>query len=179
MPIGRSSSSSSDLGWRSRAGRIPLAVLRQPLPADLAFQIGPPAPELAVYHSRKKPTPKTAPTAVWVELIGRPSQEAMMTVIAAASATQKARIGFSRVICWPTMRISLGPNRTRPTEMPTAPIAMTQSGMADAPVTSSAWTVATMAASGPTALATSLAPCAKDSSAAEQISGTLNSARSD
>ncbi len=32
-----------------------------------------------------------------------------------------------------------------------------------------------MAASGPTALATSFAPCAKDKSAAEAISGTANS----
>ena len=65
--------------------------------------------EFAVYHSRKKPTPNTAPTAMCVELTGSPNQEAMMTVSAADSATQKARIGLSLVICSPTILTSLGP----------------------------------------------------------------------
>src|SRR6056297_580049 len=40
------------------------------------------------YHSRKNPTPKTPPTAIWVELTGSPSQLAKITVIAADKATQ-------------------------------------------------------------------------------------------
>lgn len=41
-----------------------------------------------VSHSRKKPTPNTEPTAICVELTGRPSQLATITVSAADSATQ-------------------------------------------------------------------------------------------
>ncbi len=44
-----------------------------------------------------------------VELTGRPNAEATITVIAADSATQKARIGFILVICSPTMRMRRGP----------------------------------------------------------------------
>jgi len=39
-------------------------------------------------YSRKKPTPKTAPTAMCVELTGSPMVVAMRTVIAADNATQ-------------------------------------------------------------------------------------------
>ena len=63
--------------------------------------------------------------------------------------------------------------------MPSAPITMTQRGMATSPAeapNSDAWT---MAARGPTALATSLAPCAKESSAAETMSGRAKSVLSE
>ena len=43
---------------------------------------------LSESHSLKKPTPKTPPTAMCVELTGSPSHEAMITVIAADRATQ-------------------------------------------------------------------------------------------
>ena len=39
-------------------------------------------------------------------------------------------MGFSLVICSPTMRIRRGPNRNSPSEMPSAPITITQSGIA-------------------------------------------------
>ena len=52
----------------------------------------------AVYCSRKKPTPKTAPTTMCVVDTGRPSCDATRTVRAADTATQNARIGFSLVI---------------------------------------------------------------------------------
>jgi len=63
---------------RSSSG-MRLAV--SPLPAFLRRRF-------SMYHSRKKPTPNTPPTAICVELTGNPSQLAMITVIAALSATQ-------------------------------------------------------------------------------------------
>ena len=105
-----------------------------------------------------------------------PSWLAMITVIAAASAMQKARERSSSVISDPTVRISFGPNSARPIEIPSAPITITQSGIATFEAPPSALVSAsTTPASGPTALATSLAPWAKLSSAAEMISGTVNS----
>jgi hypothetical protein len=63
--------------------------------------------------------------------------------------------------------------------MPTAPTAITQSGITTLGATSPSSAVWTIAASGPTALATSLAPWAKDRSAAEKISGRPKSFLSD
>ena len=88
-------------------------------------------------------------------------------------------MGFSLVICWPTMLMSFGPNNSRPKEIPSAPTAMTQIGMVTFAATSPIAAVWTMAARGPTALATSFAPCAKESSAAEQIRGIAKSLRKD
>ena len=59
--------------------------------------------------SRKKPTPKMAPSAIWVDDTGKPRAEAMRTVIAAERATQKARERSSLVIFSPTTLISFGP----------------------------------------------------------------------
>ena len=81
-----------------------------------------------VIASLRKPTPNTAPTAIWVELTGRPKVEAIITVIDADSATQKARTRFSFVIFSPTISIIFGPNNNRPIEIPMAPIARTQKG---------------------------------------------------
>ena len=125
------------------------------------------------------PTPNTAPTAMWVELTGSPSAEAPITVIAAASATLNARVGFIRVICSPTVRTSLAPNSTRPMEMPAAPTSITDSGISAFAVMPPVVTALKIAASGPTALATSLAPWANDNSAAAQISGMVNRLRTD
>ena len=58
-------------------------------------------------------------------------------------------------------------------------MSMTQKGMWTAATTPLRPAVCTMAASGPTAFATSLAPWAKESSAAEITSGRLKSLRSD
>ena len=111
---------------------------------------------------------------MWVELTGNPIAEAMITVIAADSATQKARARSSLVICSPTMRISLGPKSIKPAEIPSAPTSITQNGTPTLWDTPPEDTASTMAASGPTALATSFAPWAKDSSAAEQTKGMVN-----
>ena len=95
-----------------------------------------------------------------VELTGKPICEAMITVTAADMAMLKARIWSSSVISPPTVRISLGPYRARPSAMPIAPTIITHSGM---PALSDTWwpllsTTSVMAANGPIALATSLAP---------------------
>ncbi len=63
-----------------------------------------------------------------VELTGSPSHDATITVMAAESATQNARMGFIRVICSPTMRTMRGPYRNSPKLIPKAPISMTQKG---------------------------------------------------
>ena len=52
-----------------------------------------------------------APTATCVEDTGRPRAEASSTVIAAESATQKARTSFILVIFSPTMRMRRGPKQ--------------------------------------------------------------------
>ena len=111
---------------------------------------------------------------MWVVLTGSPRPEAASTVMAAASATVKARTRSSLVIFWPTVRTSLGPNRMSPAAMPSAPTTITQVGTTTSVAMSPEDTALTTAASGPTALATSLEPWAKDRSAVEQMSGTVN-----
>lgn len=98
-----------------------------------------------------------------------------MTVMAALRPTQKARERSSWAISEPTVRMRRGPKSARPREMPTAPITSTQRGMPAVPSSSSPVLVraSTTPASGPTAFATSLAPCAKDSSAAPATSGMV------
>ena len=88
-------------------------------------------------------------------------------------------MGFILVICSPTVRISFGPNSIKPVTIPTAPITMTQRGMPTLPEMSPVSAALTMAASGPTALATSFEPCAKDSRAVEQIKGMVKRLRTD
>ena len=94
-----------------------------------------------------------------VELTGNPSVVAIKTVIAEDMATQYALGAFNLVIFWPTVFINLGPNRRSPKEIPTAPINITQKGILTLEAISFvSLNVETIAANGPTALATSLAP---------------------
>ena len=88
-------------------------------------------------------------------------------------------MGFIFVICSPTVRISFGPNSTRPAEIPAAPTSRIHSGSSTLVATVPDVAALTIAARGPTAFATSLAPWAKDNSAAEQIRGIVNSLRRD
>ena len=62
------------------------------------------------------------------------------------------------VIESPTVRMSFGPNRTRPNEMPIAPISMTQIGTVTVAAIFPSCRLCRIAASGPMALATSFAP---------------------
>ena len=78
------------------------------------------------------------------------------------------------MIWLPTIRISLGPYKNKPKLMPKAPIIITQFGINALAVMVPISTLCKIAASGPIALATSFAPCANDSKAAEQIKGILN-----
>ena len=81
------------------------------------------------------------------------------------------------MISEPTVRITFGPNRPSPIAIPSAPTIMTHMGMGAAAVISPVpeLTTSTIAANGPTALATSFEPCAKLSKAAAKISGTVKS----
>ena len=68
-------------------------------------------------NSLKKPIPKIAPMAIWVELTGNPSVVAIKTVIADDNATQYALGAFNLVIFCPTVFINLGPNNNKPSAM--------------------------------------------------------------
>lgn len=114
--------------------------------------------------------------AIWVELTGSQRADAMITVIAAESATEKALSWLSLVICFPTVCISPAQNTASPMASPTAQRVIIQKGIptchhAIAP----AFTISFMAASGPIAFATSFAPCAKLRSPTANISGILKS----
>jgi len=110
-------------------------------------------------YSLKKPIPKIAPMAICVELTGKPKVVAIRTVIAEDKATQYALGAFNLVIFWPTVLINLGPNKSKPKAIPMAPITITHNGIDTfAAIPSLGVNVLTIAASGPTALATSLAP---------------------
>ena len=127
----------------------------------------------------KKPTPKTAPTAIWVELTGRPSQLATITVSAADSATQKARIGFSLVIWLPTMRISFGAEQEQAeADAEGAGSASPNSGMATSWVKSPVCVGLHDGGQRPTALDV-IGAMGKLSSAAETTSGIANRTFSD
>src|SRR6056297_3972814 len=77
------------------------------------------------------------------------------------------------------MRMSLGPKRKSPKLIPNAPMTMTHVGMATWAEKLPNSAACTMAARGPTALATSFAPWAKLRRAAESTSGIPNSTLSD
>jgi hypothetical protein len=56
---------------------------------------------------RARPTPITAPTAIWVVDTGIAVLDARTTVIAAATVAQKALVGVREVILAPMVRITL------------------------------------------------------------------------
>ena len=58
---------------------------------------------------RAKPTPRTAPTRVWVVEIGSPVPEANTTVAAAPSSAAKPLLGVNSVIFRPIVPITLKP----------------------------------------------------------------------
>ena len=121
-------------------------------------------------NSLKKPIPKIAPMAIWVELTGNPNVVAIKTVIADDNATQYALGAFNLVIFCPTVFINLGPNNNKPSAIPIAPIVITQSGIETLEATlPPSDNVLTIAAIGPTAFATSFAPCAKKRRATQII----------
>lgn len=126
--------------------------------------------------SRSNPTPKIQPSAICVELTGKPSWLAKITVIAAAKATENALTWFSFVISQPTVAISLLPKIIKPRERPAAHKNIIQKGIETLSVFKPAdWIVSLIATNGHIALATSFAPCAKESKATAHISGKLKS----
>ena len=56
-----------------------------------------------------KPTPKMAPTSVWVVEIGKPSLEAKRIVKLAANSAENPREGVSSVIFLPIVSITFQP----------------------------------------------------------------------
>ena len=57
-------------------------------------------------NPRARPTPITAPTAIWVVETGMPVRDAKITVIAAATVAQNPLVGVSAVILPPMVCIT-------------------------------------------------------------------------
>ena len=107
--------------------------------------------------SRTKPTPKTPPTATWVDDTGSPRADAASTIIAVASVMQKARTAFRRVIPSLTMPTRRRPNRNAPSAMIPPASASMNSGTCKAPACAGV----RITSSGPATLPASPAPWAK------------------
>ncbi len=110
---------------------------------------------------RMIPTPTTEPTSTWVVETGRPSLEQSKMVVAAPNCAQKPLIGVISVICFPMVSITRVPNAKSPPPTAKPPTRSIQKGTSTWRATDLVFTTEKMAASGPIALATSLAPWAK------------------
>ena len=108
-----------------------------------------------------RPTPKTAPTRQCVVEIGNPSFEAIKIVVAAPNSAQKPRVGVSSVIFLPIVSMTRQPHVARPTTIPRPPNAKSQRGTTETLGIIPFLITSSTAATGPIALATSLAPWAK------------------
>ena len=104
------------------------------------------------------PTPKTAPTSAWVVEIGSPSFEARRIVAAAPNSAAKPLVGVNSVIFFPIVSITRHPQVARPMTIPAPPRARSQGGMIEWAPTVCVFNTPRTAATGPIALATSLAP---------------------
>ena len=110
---------------------------------------------------RMSPTPTTAPTSTWVVEIGNPRREQIKMVVAAPNCAQKPRVGVISVMFLPIVSITFVPNRRSPQPTAAPPIKSIQNGTSTCSATDFVFNTEKIAANGPTALATSLAPCAK------------------
>ena len=68
-----------------------------------------------------KPTPKIAPTSVWVVEMGNPSLDAKRIVKLAANSAENPLEGVSSVIFLPMVSITFHPYVARPKTMPKPP----------------------------------------------------------
>lgn len=125
-------------------------------------------------HSRAKPTPKTPPTATWVDETGRPRPVAPSTISAVASVMQKARTAFSRVIPLPTMTTRRRPNSTAPRAIAVPAPTSSNSGTPTTPEIAAPSVARRIISNGPATLLASLAPCAKAIITAENSSAGRN-----
>ena len=109
------------------------------------------------------PTPRTPPTSVCVVEIGIRNLDARTIVVAAAKSAEKPRVGVNSVIFLLMVSITLHFYVHKPITMPMPPSPKIQTGTGVWPPSAFAppFTMETIAASGPIALATSLAPWAK------------------
>jgi len=106
---------------------------------------------------------------------GKAKAEAIITVIAADSATQYALIWSNLVISFQTVFINLQPKTAKPTERESAQSNIIQVGIHTFQIDSQVVvTDSYIAANGQIALATSFAQCAKLSKHTAKIKGTLN-----
>lgn len=128
-------------------------------------------------YSLNNQIPNTQPIAIWVEETGKPNLDAMITVVAADSATQNALIWSNFVISFQTVFISLAQNIANHIDNHNAHNNIIQKGTQAALANSHelCWTVSYIAASGQIAFATSFEPCAKLNNATAKIRGMLNS----
>lgn len=91
-------------------------------------------PCLRFCHSRNRPIQNIPPIAMCVELTGNPSALAIITVIAAESATQYALTWLSFVISFQTVFMRVLPYTPSHTASPSAPIHIIQTGIPALPV---------------------------------------------
>ena len=118
-------------------------------------------PRLRADRPRARPTPSTAPTRQCVVEIGSPSLEAIKMVVAAPNSAQNPRVGVSAVIFLPIVSMTRQPHVARPITIPTPPRAKSQGGTIEDSEINPFFKMPRTAATGPIALATSLAPWAK------------------
>jgi len=118
-------------------------------------------PRFKVGRPRANPTPIIEPTRVCVVEIGRPILEHIKTTEAAPNVAQKPLEGVMSVIFLPTVSITRYPQTINPKTINPPPIPRIHVGMATSIPTTPPSRIDSTAANGPTALATSLDPCAK------------------
>ena len=109
---------------------------------------------------RISPTPTTDPTSTWVVDTGKPSLEHNKMVVAAPNWAQKPRIGVISVMFLPMVSITRVPNAKSPPPTDTPPMNSIQNGTSTCNATDFVFITEKMTANGPTAFATSFAPCA-------------------
>ena len=109
---------------------------------------------------RAKPTPNTDPTNVCVVEIGSPNLEAMTMVVAAPNSAEKPLVGVNSVIFLPMVSMTRQPHVDNPTTIPMPPNPRIHNGTGTVIRTFPDFMTEIMAAIGPIAFATSLAPCA-------------------
>ena len=104
-----------------------------------------------------RPTPITAPTTVWDVDIGRPSLDAINTVVAAPKSTEKPLVLVNEVILYPKVLITLCPHVIHPIAIPKPPIASRNVGTYAFGSKTPVVAIENIPATGPIALATSFA----------------------
>jgi len=125
-------------------------------------------------HSLKNHTQNIQPRAIWVELTGKPSCEAIITVIAAAKAIENALTLSNSVISFQTVFIILGQYNASQNVIHNPPSTKIHVCIPTFAETCQLITASYIQAIGQIAFATSFAQCAKLRSNTEKINGIVN-----